>query len=167
MRSFVTQPVRRLMMMALAALCVLSTAAVASAQDPPPQPAAPAAPAAPDALKFTTPSAMVFNVIKADKTADFEAAWTEIKKGLAASSKPELQQQAASLKMFKLAVDMPAGQNPIYVFYIEPVPSTTFDPTKILFESGAFERAKADELYAKLKDSYAEIRPWPLVTFGG
>ena len=169
MRSFVTQPVRRLVMMTLATLVAVTTAAAEQQQQTPPpaQPPAQAAPAAPDALKFTTPSAMVFNVIKADKTADFEAAWTEIKKGLAASTKPELQQQAASLKMFKLAVDLPAGQNPIYVFYIEPVPGTTFDPTKILFESGAFERAKADELYAKLKDSYAEIRPWPLVAFGG
>lgn len=166
MRSFVTLPVTRLMM---ALVAVLAVSTVASAQDPqtPPPAAAPAPAAQPDQLKFTTPTAIVFNLIKAEKTADFEAVWTEIKAGLAASAKPELQQQAASLKMYKLALELPAGQNPIYVFYIDPVPSATFDPTKILFESGAFERPKADELYAKLKDCYAQIQPWPLVAFGG
>lgn len=166
MRSFVTQPVSRLMM-ALAATVVFATGA--AAQEPPPQtpPPAAAAPAQPDPLKFTTPSAIVFNLIKADKTADFEAVWTEIKAVLKASAKPELQAQAASLKMYKLGLDLPAGQDRIYVFYADPVPNASFDPTKILFESGAFERPKADELYAKLKDCYAQIQPWPLVAFGG
>lgn len=164
MRSFVTQPVSRLMM-ALAATVVFTTAA--SAQDPQTPPPAAAAPAQPDPLKFTTPSAIVFNLIKADKTADFEAVWTEIKGGLKASAKPEHQAQAASLKMYKLGLDLPAGQDRIYVFYADPVPDASFDPVKILFESGAFERPKADELYAKLKDCYAQIQPWPLVAFGG
>lgn len=164
MRSFVTQPVSRLMM-ALAATVVFATAA--AAQDPQTPPPAAVAPAQPDPLKFTTPTAIVFNLIKADKTADFEAVWTEIKAGLKASAKPELQAQAASLKMYKLGLELPAGQDRIYVFYSDPVPNATFDPTKILFESGAFERPKADELYAKLKDCYAQIQPWPLVAFGG
>jgi len=69
--------------------------------------------------------------------------------------------------MFKLAVDLPPTEPRIYLFYISPVPAATFDPVKILFESGAFERAKADELYAKLKDTYTQIQPWPLVAFGG
>ena len=164
MRSFVTQPVSRLMM-ALAATVVFATAA--AAQDPQTPPPAAEAPAQPDPLKFTTPSAIVFNLIKADKTADFEAVWTEIKAGLQASAKPELQAQAASLRMYKLGLELPPGQDRIYVFYLDPVPNVTFDPVKILFESGAFERPKADELYAKLKDSYAQIQPWPLVAFGG
>ena len=171
MRSFVTQPVSRLMM-ALAAVLAVSTAASAQAQQqtPPPAqqaPAQPAAPAAADVLKFSSQTAIVFNQIKADKTADFEAVWTEIKAGLAASSKPELQAQAASMKMFKLDVQLPPTEPRIYLFYINPVPGATFDPVKILFESGAFERAKADELYAKLKDTYTQIQPWPLVAFGG
>lgn len=167
MRSFVTQPVSRLMM-ALAAVLAVSTAASAQAQQqtPPPAQQAPAAPAA-DVLKFSSQTAIVFNQIKADKTADFEAVWTEIKAGLAASSKPELQAQAASMKMFKLDVQLPPTEPRIYLFYINPVPGATFDPVKILFESGAFERAKADELYAKLKDTYTQIQPWPLVAFGG
>ena len=168
MRSFVTQPVSRLMM-ALAAVLAVSTAAAAQAQQqtqPPAQQAPAAAPAA-DVLKFSSPTAIVFNQIKADKTADFESVWTEIKAGLAASSKPELQAQAASMKMFKLDVQLPPNEPRIYIFYINPVPGATFDPVKILFESGAFERAKADALYAKLKDTYTQIQPWPLVAFGG
>src|SRR5688500_19397414 len=104
MRSFVTQPVSRLMM-ALAAVLAVSTAASAQGQQqtPPAAQQAPAAPAA-DVLKFSSQTAIVFNQIKADKTADFESVWTEIKAGLAASSKPELQAQAASMKMFKLDV---------------------------------------------------------------
>ena len=163
MRSFVTLPVRRLLMMTLAA--VLAAPLAAAAQDT----AAPAAtaPAAPDPMKFDTGHAIILNEVKAEKTADFEAVWTAIKAGLAASAKPELQQQAASLKMYKLATPLPAGSPAIYIFAIDPVSQAlTYDPVKILFESGAFERAKADELYARVKDAYARITPWPLATFG-
>jgi len=167
MRSFVTQPVRRLMMTALAALCVVSTATVASAQDPAQQQPAQPAPAQPDPLKFSSAVAMVLNEIKPEKAADFEAVWAEIKTGLAAAQKPELQQQAGSFKIYKIGLELPAGSNAIYIFSIDPVPGVTFDPVKILYESGAFERAKADELYGKLKDSYVRITPWPLVAVGG
>lgn len=168
MRSLVTEPVRRLLTLALAALAIVATSATASAQEPPPaQPQQAAAPAQPDPMKFTSSVAMIVNEIKPEKTADFEAVWTEIKAGLAASTKPELQQQAANFKIFKLGMELPAGTNHIYVFYVQPVTAVTFDPVKILYESGAFERAKADELYGKLKDSYARISPWPLVQVGG
>ncbi len=169
MRSFVTQPVRRLVMMTLATLVAVTTAAAEQQQQqtpPPAQPAAPAAPAAPDPMKFSSGTAMILNEIKPGKGGDFEAVWGEIKAGLAASAKPELQQQAASFKIFKVGLELPPGTNDVYIFHIEPVPALTFDPVKILYESGAFERAKADELYAKLKDSYARITPWPLVSVG-
>lgn len=168
MRSFVTQPARRLLMMTLAIMVAAPLAADAR-QDPAPAQAAaqPAAPAAPDPMKFDSGHAIILNEVKADKTADFEAVWTEIKAALAASAKPELQQQATSLKMYKLATALPAGSPAIYIFAIDPVSQgMTYDPVKILFESGAFERPKADELYARVKDAYARITPWPLVTFG-
>src|SRR5688572_21974755 len=165
MRSLVTQPVRRLTIMVLAALFAVSTASVASAQAAA-APQQPAAPAQPDPLKFSSTVAMVLNEIKPEKAADFEAVWAEIKAGLAASQKPEHQAQASSFKIYKIGVELPAGANHIYVFYVDPVPAGTFDPVKILYESGAFERAKADELYGKLKDSYARITPWPLVAVG-
>lgn len=168
MRSFVTQPVRRLLMMTLAAVFAVSTAAAAQEpQTPPATPAPAAAQAAPDPMKFDSGIAMVLNEVKPDKVADFEAVWMAIKAGLAASPKPEHQAQAASLKMLKLATPLPAGSNALYIFAIDPVaPGMTYDPVKILFESGVFERAKADELYARVKDAYARITPWPLVTFG-
>jgi hypothetical protein len=167
MRSFVTLPARRLLMMTLAAVLTAPLAAAAApAQDAAPAPQA-AAPAAADPMKFGTGHAIILNEVKAEKTADFEAVWTAIKAGLAASEKPELQQQAASLKMYKLATELPAGSPAIYIFAIDPVSQAlTYDPVKILFESGAFERAKADELYARVKDAYARITPWPLATFG-
>ena len=160
MRLFVAQPVRRLMITAQAALFVVFTAAAASAQAAQQQ----QQPAAPDALKFAGPGvAMIVNEIKPERAADFEAAWTEIKAGLAASSKPELQQQASSFKIFKLALELPAGSPQLYIFYIDPIPGVTFDPVKILYESGGFERAKADEIYKKIDGVYARISPWPLV----
>ena len=173
MRAFVTQPVRRLLMMTLAA--AIAVPAIAAAQTPvmtpqaapPVQQEAPAQPAAPDPMKFDSGTAIILNEIKPGKEADFEAVWTEIKAGLAASAKPEFQQQASGLKMYKLATALPAGSNAIYVFALDPISQgLTYDPVKILFESGVFERAKADELYARLKDAYARITPWPLVAFG-
>ncbi len=166
MRSFVTLPARRLLMMTLAAVLAAPLAAAAAPnQDVAPAPQA--APAAADPMKFATGHAIILNQVKADKTADFEAVWAAIKAGLAASAKPELQQQATSLKMYKLATELPAGTEAIYIFAIDPVSQDlSYDPVKILFESGAFERAQADELYARVKDAYARITPWPLVTFG-
>lgn len=174
MRPFVTLPVRRLLMMTLATALAVPAAAAAQETTPVQEPAPtqeaaaqPAQPAAPDPMKFDASTAIVLNEVKPDKTADFEAVWTEIKAALAASDKPGMQQQAAGLKMYKLGTPLPAGSNAIYIFSLDPVASgMTYDPVKILFESGVFERPKADELYARLKDAYARITPWPLVAFG-
>ena len=166
MRLFVAQPVRRLMITALAALFVVWTAAVASAQDAAAQ--QPAAPAQPDPLRFAAGPLIIYNQIKGDKAADFEAAWGEILKGLAASSKPELQAQASAVKMYKIGGAAAPDQPRVYVFYVEQLPAggATFDPIKLLYESGAFERAKADEVYGKIKDAYMQIAPWPLTAVG-
>lgn len=170
MRLFVAQPLRRLNIAVLAALLVGSTAAVASAQDPAQQqPQQAAAPAQPDPLRLTAGPAMLYNQIKGDQAAAFEAAWAEIRAGLAASAKPELQQQAAAMKIYKINAPAAAGQPTVYLFFMETLPAggATFDPIKLLYESGAFERAKADEIYAKIKDAYMQIAPWPLVAIGG
>jgi hypothetical protein len=167
MRAFVTQPVRRLLMMTLAAVFVPALAAAQEPQQTQPAPEAQTQPAAPDPMKFDGGTAIILNEIKPGKEADFEAVWSEIKAAMAASAKPEFQQQATSLKMYKLGTPLPAGSNAIYVFALDPIaPGLTYDPVKILFESGVFERPKADELYARLKDAYARITPWPLVAFG-
>lgn len=141
--------------MAVAAIAVSATSAAAQA----------AAPQA-DPFKFTSATAAVFQTIKPEKAADFESVWDEIRKGLAASAKPELQLQA---KSFKLLKSEPApGQAIIYLIYVEQVPpGSTFDPVKLLYESGAFERAKADELYGKIKDAYTALAAWPITVIGG
>jgi hypothetical protein len=150
MRSFIK------FAMAVAALAVGATSAAAQ------QAAAPQA----DPFKFTSATAAVFQTIKPEKAADFEAVWGEIRKGLAASSKPELQKQASSFKLLKS--EPAAGQPIIYLIYVEQVPAgSTFDPVKLLYESGAFERAKADELYGKIKDAYTALAAWPMTVIGG
>lgn len=169
MGSLVSQPVRRLMIPVLVALFVVSVEGVASAQDAAAQQQA-AAPAQPDPLRFAAGPVIVYNQIKADKAADFEAAWAQIRAGLTASAKPELQQWASGVKIFRVnAPGAPADQPKVYIFYAEQLPpgGATFDPIKLLYESGAFERAKADEVYGKIKDAYMQIAPWPLVAIGG
>src|SRR5512141_3511784 len=97
---------------------VLGLAGVASAQNPPAQRAAAAQ--APSGVVFTGDSAIVLHYIKADKTADFEAAMAKVKEGLLKSQSPERKQQAASWKIFKAAE--PAGEGQVlYLFVIDPV----------------------------------------------
>jgi hypothetical protein len=141
---------------------ILSTAAVASAQDP-----APAA-AKPDPLKFTHDFVLVYNQVKPDKATDFEASWATIKAGLVKSEKPDLKELGESLKIFK--VDAAGGPTVNYIFSLTPPSKTlSYDPTKILFESGAFSRDEADTIYGKLKDCYTAggISTIPLVKIGG
>ena len=139
---------------------------VALAQDPP----APPAPAEkPDPLKFTTHEfVLVYNQVKPDKTMDFESSWATIKAGLAKSEKPELKELGESIKIFK--VDAPPGPTVNYFFTLSPPSKTqSYDPTKILFQSGAFSREEADVIYGKLKECYTAqgISTIPLVKVGG
>ena len=69
---------------------------------------APAAPAqqatlATSAYTFSGDAAITINVIKADKTADFEMIVGKLREALLKSAKPERAQQAASWKVFKAA----------------------------------------------------------------
>jgi hypothetical protein len=125
--------------------------------------------AAPDPLKFTHEFVLLYNQVKADKASDFESSWATIKAGLIKSEKPELKELGESIKIFK--VDAPAGATVSYIFNLNPPSKTqSYDPTKILFESGAFSREEADVIYAKLKDAYAATSPIstiPLVKVGG
>lgn len=138
----------------------------ALAQTPPPaQQAAPAQEA--DPLKFSTDLPLLLvNRIKKDKAADFEAAWTQIRAGLAKSDKPEIKAFADTLaKLYK--VDADAGTSVFYIFELTPPSKThSYNPVKVLYETGAFTREESDAIYAKLKDCYEQINPWPLVKIG-
>jgi len=123
--------------------------------------------AAQDTLKFTSEAAIVLNLIKPDKAADFEAVWKDIKAKLASSDKPDLKAFGESLKIYK--VDSPPNPQTgvTYLFICDPVSKAqSYNPTELLFKSGAWTREEADAVFAKLKDCYNQILPWPLVKIG-
>ena len=135
--------------LAFAACC-----AVVFAQNPPAQQAPPAQqPAAPPAVTFPGDAVMVLNYIKADKTADFEAAMTKVKEALQKSEVPERKQQAAGWKVFK-SPD-PAGEGQVlYVWVIDPiVKGADYGLGKILSE--AFP-ADANAIFKQYADAYAK-----------
>ena len=152
-----------------ASLCAASTLKAHPAQDPAAPPAAAPAQSAPDPLKLTSDFALIINQIKSDKAADFESAWTTIKSKLSSSAKPELKELGDGLKIYKVDTPPAAGQPVVYIFHLQPPSKTqSYDPTKILYFSGAFpDRPEADALYAKIKDAYQGIFPWPLKQIGG
>ena len=125
----------------------------------------------PDALKLSGDFVLIWNTVKADKAADFESAWASIRAGLAKSDKADLKQLGESIKIYKIdapPADTPAGKTVTYMFHLDPpIKTQSYDPTKILFVSNAFERAEAEAIYAKLKDCYVAINPMPLVKVGG
>jgi hypothetical protein len=138
------------------------------AQTPPAQPPAKPEEADPLKLKGDLP-VLIVNQIDAAKTAEFEAAWAAIREKLAKSQKPELKSFADSLnKMYRVSLpDAQASPVAIYVFLVEtPSTAQSYHPVKVLYESGEFERADADMIFAKLKDAYKNINAWPLTKIG-
>ena len=107
----------------LTAVVALTSAGLAQAQAAA-APQAPAAPAqaapAPQARVFTGDVGVMYNVIKPDKTADFEMVIGKLKEALAKSEKPERKAQAAGWRVFKQADPMANG-NILYIFMIDPV----------------------------------------------
>jgi hypothetical protein len=151
----------------LACVALFGAAGPNAKQPQDPAPAA-QAPAAPDPLKFSHEYVLVYNQVKPDKATDFESSWATIKAGLVKSEKPELKELGESIRIFK--VDAPPGATVNYIFSLTPPSKTqSYDPTKILFQSGAFSRDEADTIYAKLKDCYTPqgISTIPLVKVGG
>jgi hypothetical protein len=151
---------------------------VASAQNPPPPPPTqtpppaqqPPAQAQDDPLKFKGDlPVLIVNQIAGDKAADFEAAWAAIKEKLAKSEKPELKAFGETLnKMYKVSIPPDqSGGLAIYIFQVDqPSATMSYHPVKVLYESGAFERADADMIFAKLKEGYKNIQAWPLAKMG-
>ena len=167
--------VKRALVGATIALLALAMPRMASAQDA-------------DPLKFAESKPKVIGwIIKADKTAEFEAAWAGIKDLLLKSDKEDLKAFGQTLnEIYK--VDQPpfpftppggstAVQAVLYVFRIDH-PSTQFsyNPRQILYEylkagaeGSAVTRAQADDLYiTKLTAAYLTINPlWTLTKIGG
>jgi len=138
---------------------VLVAGSSAHAQD-----AAAAQPA--DQFLFKTDTAMVTWQVKADKSADFESAWQAIKAKAMANGKPELKALGESLKMYKpdAKPQEVQGVGPVvlYYFILDPVSKgVSYDPSNLLFGDGVglFERAEADPVFEKLKNSIVGIGP--------
>jgi hypothetical protein len=147
--------VRRVCLLLVVAACCLAAPRVTAQQAPP------------DTLKFTGEAAIVLNLVKPEKAADFEAVWKEIKAKLATSDKPELKAFGENLKIYKVDTPPNAQTGVTYLFICDPVSKTqSYNPTALLFESGVWKREEADPIFAKLKDCYNQILPWPLVKIG-
>jgi hypothetical protein len=104
----------------LIAVIVLASAGLAHAQAAPAA-QAPAAAPAPQARVFTGDVGLMFNVIKPDKTADFEMVIGKLKEALAKSDDPVHKQMAQGWRVIKNPEPMAQGGNYLYVFLIDPV----------------------------------------------
>jgi hypothetical protein len=166
---------------ALGVVALLGSSTLQAQQAPAaPAPAAQAPAAPPDAMKFAagSPAALLY-IVKAAKVADFDLFWSTIRSKIAAGTaaasatpeqkaefekrKEELAKQMASLKIFKIPGDPSkpdADQN--YLFYIDAAAGLSYSPTELLYNSGLFERAEADQMFAKLKEALTNILAWPL-----
>jgi hypothetical protein len=103
----------------LIAIVVVLSAGQAAAQQAPAAAPAQAAPA-PQARIFTGDVGLMFNVIKPDKTADFEMVIGKLKEALAKSDDPVHKQMAQGWRVIKNPEPIQGG-NYLYVFLIDPV----------------------------------------------
>jgi hypothetical protein len=150
-------------------MALLCGASGMRAQQAPPPAAAPAAAAAPDQFKFSNDAVLVLFQVKPEAAAEFATTWTAIKAKLQGSDKPDLKELGDSLKIFKVSAETPAGNPIIFVFQLNPPSKTmSYDPGKILYESGLWERKDADPLYAKVGAGVlAGLNVLPLAKVGG
>jgi hypothetical protein len=98
-------------------------------------PTAPPPPAVPASRKFTSDGGMIMNVIKPDKTADFELVMGRVKEALAKSDNPKRKQMALSWRVFK-GLEAGPGGNYVYIFWFDPpVKDEDYQITTILGEA--------------------------------
>ena len=119
--SGVLPVVGRRVMVALGVAVMMLVAASAQAQTPPAAAAPQDKPA--DMFKFDANVAgpvLLMIYIKPGQEAPFEEAYDAIRKGLAASSKPELQAQAKTMSILRLNMDLPAEAPRPYVVVLDP-----------------------------------------------
>src|SRR6185436_20156985 len=92
-------------------------------------------PAVPASRKFTSDAGVIFNVIKPDKTADFETVMARVKEALSKSDNPKRKQMALSWRVFKGLESGPGG-NYVYLFWFDPpVKDEDYQITTILGEA--------------------------------
>jgi hypothetical protein len=119
----------------------------------PPVPPLPTPPSDPSARLFAGDSGVIFNLVKPDKTADFEAVLKRVQDALARSADDKRKQQAAGWRVFR-SPDPGPGGNVLYVFWFDPaVKNEDYSITKILQEAFPTE---VQDLYAKLIACYPD-----------
>jgi hypothetical protein len=126
--------------------------------------APPAAPPA-DPFAFSTDAAFMLFVVKPAETENFELLWSVIRSRLAESAKPELRALGANLKIFKVgAPPTPPPTEVTYLFLADPsVKGTSYGVSPfLLYESGLFARAEADELFKLLETTLVRVSPFGL-----
>jgi hypothetical protein len=146
---------------AVAFAAVLGTAMTVQAQ----QAAAPAAAPAPqaDPFKFETDGGGILWQVKAEKVAEFEAAWKEIRSKLPTSEVAGVKELVATLKLYKIAGD-PGPQGVSYLFVADPASKAlSYSPTFLLFETKVFPDADARRIFQVLQDASANISPLSLI----
>lgn len=111
----------------LTAIVALTSAATAAAQQAPAQ-----APPPPQARVFTGDVGLMFNVIKPDKTADFEMVMGKLKEAFAKTEDPVFKQMAKSFRVIKNPEPIQGG-NYLYAFLIDPpVKDADYTVSKVL-----------------------------------
>ena len=164
---------RVLVALGVAVMVMVMVAAPAQAQTPPAA-AAPAAQEKPkDAFKFEgTPAGPILLMIqiKPGQEATFEEAYDTIRKGLAASTKPELQAQAKTMNLLRLTLDLPPDAPRPYVVVLDPpTPNVSYDFVAMLYYSEAWKaddpevRKTIDAIFEKLKSSVHQQAVWTMV----
>jgi hypothetical protein len=140
---------------------VLAAPAVAVAQEQPQQqPAQPQTqtqqpaqqPPADPGRKFTGTAGILFNIIKPEKAADFEAFLAKLHESLQKSAEPARKQQATGWKVYKMT-EPDARGNIMYLYFVDPaVPGADYTATRIIAETLPSE---AQAAYEKIKDAFA------------
>jgi hypothetical protein len=150
------------LVLTLAALIVSAAPVLAQAA---PAQAAPAQPApAPQARVFTGDAGIMFNVIKPDKTADFEMVLGKLKEALAKSENPVRKQQAAGWRVYKQAEALPNG-NILYVFFVDPsVKDADYTVSRILAEVFPTEVQELFKVYSGAFAGGVTLANYTLVT---
>jgi hypothetical protein len=160
----------RRVVVALGVAAMVMMAASAQAQTP--------AAAAPqekpkDMLKFDANVAgpiLLMIQVKPGQEAAFEEAWTFIKNGLAASTKPELQAQAKTMNLLRYSDQLPPEQPRPYVVVLDPpTPNVSYGFVEMLYYSEAWKaddvevRKQLDSIFEKIKGSLAQQGVWTMV----
>jgi hypothetical protein len=145
----------------IAIALVLGAVSLSFAQAAPtPAPQQAAAAPAKNTLEFSKDAGLIIFYIKPDKTADFEDLMTKLKDGLSKMDAPEVKQQTAGLKLFK--IPPPEGATVAnYVLIADPaVKNVEYWFLPILYKAYPND---AQALFAKWQDVKAATPAQPAI----